>query len=127
MLEVFKTATTLLSGIYYPTSSLVLNQVYLMAQKIQNFEYEGEIFEQVGKAMAEKLLKYFDEIPLVFTCASALNPTLNVGGVETLIESIAFAFNLTEGNPNSTKTFLKTVLKKCLIFMQLNMGRQVTR
>ena len=100
MLEVFKTATTLLSGIYYPTSPLVLNQVYLMAQKIQDFEYEGSIFEQVGKAMAEKLLKYFDKIPLFFTCVAALNPTLSVGGVETLIESIAFAFNLTEGNPN---------------------------
>jgi len=100
LLEVFKTATTLLSGIYYPTSPLVLNQVYLMAQKIQDFEYEGPIFEEVGKAMVGKLLKYFDEIPLVFTCAAALNPTLNVGGVETLIESIAFAFNLTEGNPN---------------------------
>ena len=48
--------------------------------------------------MAEKVLKYFDEIPLVFTCVAALNPTLNVGGVETLIESIAFSFNLQEGN-----------------------------
>ena len=100
LLEVFKTATTLLSGIYYPTSSLVLKQVYLMAQKINDFEYEGEIFEQLGKAMADKLLKYFDEIPLVFTCAAALNPTLNVGGVESLIEDIAFAFKLTDGNPN---------------------------
>ena len=47
------------------------------------------------QAMAGKLLKYFDEIPLVFTCAAALNPTLNVGGVETLIKQIAYCFNLT--------------------------------
>ena len=28
MLEVFKNATTLLSGVYYPTSCLVLNQLF---------------------------------------------------------------------------------------------------
>ena len=109
LLTVFKNATTLLSGIYYPTSPLVINQVYFMAQKIHDFEYEGEIFQQVGATMAEKLLKYFDEIPPVFTCAAALNPVLNVCGVETLIESIAFSFNLQEGNPffcqKPTKTF----------------------
>ena len=33
LLNVFKNATTLLSGIYYPTSPLLVNQVYLMAQK----------------------------------------------------------------------------------------------
>ena len=70
-----------------------------MAQKINDFEYEGPNFEEVGKAMVEKLLNFFDEIPLVFTCAVALHPTLNAGGVETLIELIAFAFNLQEGNP----------------------------
>ena len=89
----------MLSSIYYPASPLIVNQVYLMAQKINDFEYEGELFQQVGAKMTKKLLKYFKEILPVFTYAATLNPTLNVGGVETLIEQIPYSFNLTEGNP----------------------------
>src|SRR3990170_6967177 len=36
-LKVFKEATTLLSGIYYPTSHLVLNQIFMMCEKINEF------------------------------------------------------------------------------------------
>ena len=50
--------------------------------------------------MKEKLFKYFKVIPPVFTCAAALKSMLNVGGFETLIEQIAFAFNLTENDPH---------------------------
>ena len=57
LLNIFKNATTLLSDIYYPTSPLVVNQVYLMTQKINDFEYESELFQQVGAKMTEKLLK----------------------------------------------------------------------
>ena len=77
---------------------MVLNRVFLMVRKINDFEYEGELFEQIGKKLTEKLKNYFKEIPAVFTCAAVLNPTLNVGRVETLIEQVAFCFNLTEGN-----------------------------
>jgi hypothetical protein len=100
LLGVFKNATTYLSGVYYPTSPLVLNQIYYLANKISDFEYEGPLFKLVGETMKDKLLKYFKELPPVFTCAAALNPVVNVGGVETLIEQIAFSFKLTEDDPN---------------------------
>ena len=100
MLAVFKSATTYLSSVYYPTSSLVLNQVFLMATKLNDFEFESEIFQQIGNTIKEKLLKYFKSIPPVFSCVAALNPMLNVSGVETLIESIAFAFHLTDNDSN---------------------------
>nr|GEX46927.1 zinc finger BED domain-containing protein RICESLEEPER 2-like [Tanacetum cinerariifolium] len=39
--------------------------------------------------MKEKLKKYFERMPPIITCATALNPCFNVQGVEFLIESIS--------------------------------------
>ena len=112
LLAVFKNATTFLSGVYYPTSPLVLHQNFLLANKLGDFEYENETFQLVGQTMKIKLLKYFKEIPPIFTCAAALNPTLNVSGVETMIEQIAFASNLPEEDPHFVKNQQK-YFNKC--------------
>lgn len=37
-LQVFKEATTILSGVYYPTSSLVLKQIYTMTEKLDELK-----------------------------------------------------------------------------------------
>ncbi|KAJ9551686.1 hypothetical protein OSB04_015731 [Centaurea solstitialis] len=76
LLKVFKDATTSLSGVYYPTSPLVLSRILDMGKKLNDFEYHGKLFENVGKEMKVKLLKYFREIPPVFTCAAALKPNV---------------------------------------------------
>ncbi|KAJ9551028.1 hypothetical protein OSB04_015073 [Centaurea solstitialis] len=100
LLESFKDATTVVSGIYYSTSPLVLNQIFVMAKEIGTLEYENKTFQTIGEKMKEKLLKYFLELPPTFTCAAALNPTINVGGVEGLINDIAFVFGIPSLNPN---------------------------
>nr|GEY52412.1 zinc finger BED domain-containing protein RICESLEEPER 2-like [Tanacetum cinerariifolium] len=61
LLEVFNNATKFLSGVYYPTSPLVLQQIFFMTTKLSEYELEG----------------------------AALNPCFNVQGVEFLIESIS--------------------------------------
>ncbi|GKC72086.1 zinc finger BED domain-containing protein RICESLEEPER 2-like protein [Tanacetum coccineum] len=61
LLEVFNNATKVLSGVYYPTSPLVLQQIVFMTTKLTEYEFEG----------------------------AALNPCFNVHGVEFLIESIS--------------------------------------
>nr|GEX34812.1 zinc finger BED domain-containing protein DAYSLEEPER-like [Tanacetum cinerariifolium] len=43
--------------------------------------------------MKEKLKKYFERMPLIITCAAALNPCFNVQRVEFLIESISTDLN----------------------------------
>ena len=50
--------------------------------------------------MKLKLSKYLREIPLVFTCAAALNPTINVGGVGVLMEKIAGNLGIFENEPH---------------------------
>lgn len=115
-LELFKEATILLSGVYYPTSPLVLNQIYILSQKIGELEFEGEMLEKVGDKMKNKMLKYFKNIPPVFMCAAALNPTINHGGVEMLIESIAQNLGVTELEPNFV-TEQQALFNKCLTDM----------
>jgi hypothetical protein len=99
LLKVFKNATTLLSGVYYPTSYLVINQIWLICETLGEYEYEGVIFEKMIEAMKKKLKKYFEEVPLVFTCAAALNPLVNVSGVEVLLEKITADLGLYNDDP----------------------------
>ncbi|GJY69500.1 zinc finger BED domain-containing protein RICESLEEPER 2-like protein [Tanacetum coccineum] len=89
LLEVFNNATKILSGVYYPTSPLVLQQIFFMTTKLSEYELEGGIFATMVKPMKEKLKKYFERMPPIITCAAALNPCFNVHGVEFLIESIS--------------------------------------
>ncbi|KAJ9541171.1 hypothetical protein OSB04_027677 [Centaurea solstitialis] len=93
ILNDFKNATTLLSGIYYPKSPLLLNQLYILSSKIVAYEDHHD-WGTLMASMKAKLLKYFLEIPFGFLCAAALNPYLNVIGVEVLITNICQAFGL---------------------------------
>lgn len=99
LLKVFKAATTLLSGVYYPTSHSVLNQIYLMCKKLGSYEYDGPLFTNMVIPMKLKLKKYFQEIPPVITCAAALNPCFNLSGVEYLIEKIGYDLDLNQIDP----------------------------
>ncbi|GKA00176.1 zinc finger BED domain-containing protein RICESLEEPER 2-like protein [Tanacetum coccineum] len=89
LLEVFNNATKVLSGVYYPTSPLVLQQIVFMTTKLTEYEFEEGIFATMVKPMKEKLKKYFERMPPIITCAAALSPCFNVHGVEFLIESIS--------------------------------------
>ena len=41
LLEVFQNATVILSGVYYPTSPLVLQQIFFISCKLSDLELEG--------------------------------------------------------------------------------------
>lgn len=96
----FKNATTLLSGIYYPTSPLLLNQLFILANKISQYEDHTDWGSMVS-VMKQKLLKYFLKIPFGFLVAATLNPYLNATGVEILITQISEAFGLDTALDNS--------------------------
>ncbi|GJV44925.1 zinc finger BED domain-containing protein RICESLEEPER 2 [Tanacetum coccineum] len=89
LLEVFNNATKILSGVYYPTSPLVLQQIFFMSTALSEYELEGGILSSMIKPMKKKLRKYFQHMPSIITCAAALNPCFNVNGVDYLIESIS--------------------------------------
>ncbi|GJV82442.1 zinc finger BED domain-containing protein RICESLEEPER 2-like protein [Tanacetum coccineum] len=93
LLDVFKNATTLLSIVYYPTSCLVLSQLYLMTRKLNEF---GMKFPNLTGPIKKKLIKYFKELLPVMICATALNLILNRFGDETIINNIAYDLGLTD-------------------------------
>lgn len=97
-LKVFKTATTLLSGVYYPTIHHVLKSIFLMCETLSDFEFKGPLYEKMVRPMKKKLKKYFQEMSPAITCAAALNPCLNSSGVEIMIEKICFDLELHEDN-----------------------------
>ncbi|GJY48492.1 zinc finger BED domain-containing protein RICESLEEPER 2-like protein [Tanacetum coccineum] len=80
LLEVFNNATKVLSGVYYPTSPLVLQHIVFMTTKLTEYEFEGGIFATMVKPM---------KMSPIITCASALNLCFYVHGVEFLIELIS--------------------------------------
>ena len=82
-LKVFKNATTVSSRTYYPTSPLVLQNIIFMSQTIDNFCLKSDMFLELTTVVKLKLQKYWIEIPPIFTCAVALNPCVNVIGVDT--------------------------------------------
>jgi hypothetical protein len=103
MLEVFKSTTKLVSGVYYPTSHLVLNEIYVICNKMDEYDLvEDEFFSDMVVAMKAKLKKYFKEMPMLFCCAAALNPTLNVSGVSILLEKISDDLEIWQDDMNFT-------------------------
>lgn len=108
MLKVFKQSTTFLSGVYYPTSSLLLNELCLMAAQLERFEQRSEIFILITQPMRAKLVKYFKEMPPLFTCAAAVNPCYNVTGVEGLIKKISTSLGLHKTDPNYIRNQINT-------------------
>jgi hypothetical protein len=114
LLKVFKTATTLLSGVYYPTSHLVLNQIFLMSSKLSEYEFCGNVYAIMVAPMKAKLRKYFKEMPPVISCAAALNPCLNIFGVELLIDNICNDLDLNDEDPffsQNTKDYFNKSFK----------------
>lgn len=88
LLEVFHTSTVKLSGVYYPTSPLVLPELLNITNILKDFK-QMMFWEPLILIMQEKFLKYFQDMPHIFSCAAALNPTIGHDSVEYLLELIA--------------------------------------
>ena len=88
----------MLSGTYYPTSPLVSEHVHQMPQTIDDFSLKSTMFNEITNAVKIKLQKYLMELLSVFTCAAALNPCVNVIGVNTLIDEINCNLSLFQDN-----------------------------
>jgi len=68
-----------------------------MTEKLSQYELStNSMFYDMCTVMKLKFLKYFRELPLVFTCGAALNPTINVGGVGVLMGKNASNLGLSE-------------------------------
>ena len=89
-LELFYNSTVVLSGVYYPTTPLVLHHMLDMAEHLQNAERDAN-FRMIATPMKLKFLKYWEKIPLIYSYAFILDPRAKMKGFFNVLELLGKA------------------------------------
>nr|AAP53852.1 hAT family dimerisation domain containing protein [Oryza sativa Japonica Group] len=92
-LKPFYNATVQLSGIYYPTSCLVLEWIWKLALVLDE-NRSDRILSSIVKPMEEKFLKYFTAIPHLYCFALILDPRKKLEIAKVAMNSIGDAVGL---------------------------------
>ncbi|KAI8572698.1 hypothetical protein RHMOL_Rhmol01G0220200 [Rhododendron molle] len=87
-LKVFYVATCALSGVRYPTSCLVLNQLYNISFTFNSYRTETN-FIAACIEMESKFKKYFENMPKIFIVAAVMDPRIKLEAVHMLLEGIS--------------------------------------
>ena len=86
-LELFYDATVALSGVYYPTSPLMLH--YLVKIAIHLNKYANDIhLRNVVQPMVDKYNKYWRDIPLLYSFAFILDPRAKMKGFTKVLRKL---------------------------------------
>jgi hypothetical protein len=83
----FYVATNVLSGVYYPTSCLVIDYIWLIAESFAKHRSDSLLCTVVAP-MELKFLKYFDNISHIYCFATILDPRKKLDGLQTALEGI---------------------------------------
>ncbi|WVZ50926.1 LOW QUALITY PROTEIN: hypothetical protein U9M48_002131 [Paspalum notatum var. saurae] len=78
-LELFYDATVSLSGVYYPTSPLIMHTILDIAKHLHVYEHDKHIGPAVVP-MKKKFLKYWKDIPYLYSIAFILDPRAKLRG-----------------------------------------------
>ena len=78
-LELFHDSTVVLSGVYYPTSPLILHHVLEIASHLHASERDHNL-RNIVYPMMLKFLKYWQDIPLLYSYAFILDPRAKMRG-----------------------------------------------
>ena len=78
-LELFYDSTVVLSGVYYPTNPLVLHYILEIASHLHAAERYHN-FRNIVAPMKLKFLKYWEDIPLLYSYAFILDPRAKMKG-----------------------------------------------
>ncbi|WVZ62230.1 hypothetical protein U9M48_011997 [Paspalum notatum var. saurae] len=78
-LELFYDATVSLPGVYYPTSPLIMHTILYIAKHLHVYEHDKHIGPAVVP-MKNKFLKYWKDIPYLYSIAFILDPRAKLRG-----------------------------------------------
>ncbi|KAJ1254814.1 hypothetical protein BS78_K323200 [Paspalum vaginatum] len=87
-IEMFYDATISLSGVYYPTSPLIMHTLLDIAKHLHTYEYD----EQIGPVvvpMKKKFLKYWKNIPYLYSIAFILDPRAKLRGFMNILRILS--------------------------------------
>ncbi|KAJ1259047.1 hypothetical protein BS78_10G123300 [Paspalum vaginatum] len=83
-LQLFYDSTVALSGVYYPTSPLILHQILKIARHLNAYEND-DLLRQAVVPMKDKFLKYWKQIPLLYAFAFILDPRAKMRGFHKVL------------------------------------------
>jgi len=92
-LELFYDSTVVLSGVYYPTSPLVLHHILEIASHLHDYEHDHNLVAVVVP-MKSKFLKYWKNIPLLYSFAFILDPRAKMRGLQNVLDLLAQCNNM---------------------------------
>ena len=92
-LKVFYDATTILSGVYYPTSCLVIEWLWTIANAFKE-NRDDALLRPIIEPMQTKFLKYFQAIPHLFCFGTIMDPRRKLVDLKGAYEGIGDAFDL---------------------------------
>ena len=84
-LELFYDSTVVLSGVYYPTSPLILHHLLEIVSHLHASEKDQNLIAVVYP-MKIKFLKYWQHIPLLYSFAFILDPRAKMRGLFRVLE-----------------------------------------
>jgi hypothetical protein len=84
----FYDCTVVLSGVYYPTSPLVLHHVLEIASHLHAAERDQNL-RQIVYPMKLKFLKYWQDIPLLYSYAFILDLRAKMRGFHKVLQLLA--------------------------------------
>jgi hypothetical protein len=87
-LQLFYDSMVALSGIYYPTSPLMLHHILKIARHLNAYE-NHELFRNVVVPMKTKFLKYWREIPILYAFAFILDPRAKMRGFHKVLQRLS--------------------------------------
>jgi hypothetical protein len=91
-LEQFYLSTVSLSGIYYPTAPLMMHVIIEIADHLNQFENDS-LLRDVIVPMKTKFLKYWLNIPLLYSFAFILNPRAKLTGFNSALQVLSKLLN----------------------------------
>jgi hypothetical protein len=87
-LQLFYDSIVALSGIYYPTSLLMLHHILKIARHLNAYE-NHELLRNVVVPMKTKFLKYWREIPILYAFAFILDPRAKMRGFHKVLQRLS--------------------------------------
>ena len=86
-LEQFLNSTVVLSGVYYPSSPLILHHVLEIAHLNEN-QFDNDL-RFVVNPMKDKFLAYWSNIPMLYSFAFILDPRAKIKGFTSVLRLLS--------------------------------------
>ncbi|KAF7124630.1 hypothetical protein RHSIM_Rhsim12G0104300 [Rhododendron simsii] len=93
-LKVFYVATVACSGVRYPTSCIVLNNLYNISLNFLNHREQPNLVSACID-MEGKFRKYYEEMPPIYLLAAVMDPRIKLEGVSLLLSGIGTNLGIT--------------------------------